>query len=95
MKRKIRPLRPAAREQAAAFLASLSQSNLQPPISYDGFLNLQLTMLSSALEHLFSDFDYEANLDSHTAIAIRLVGLSAEQAMWVWEHGIPCSGPAN
>ena len=77
MKRKVTELRRTAREQAEALIANVSQPDVAPEF-FDLIASLP-TLFETTLGYLLSEFDYDANAKSNTAIAIRLLAAGAER----------------
>jgi len=65
--------------QAESLVASLAQTAEQQPQDCVDLLADLPTVLESALAFLFRDFDYEANIESNTAVAVRLIAIAADR----------------
>jgi hypothetical protein len=93
MNRKVRTPGRVARAQARTLLDEVKSADLRRPETSGGFVRLQVSMLSAALDHLLSHFDYEAEIKSHAAIAARMIALSLDQAMWVRDNQLHWAEP--
>ena len=65
--------------QANALIEWVAQANNGPSTSPKDLARVLPPILESALGHLMADFDYEAEIDSHRAIAARLVAICTDQ----------------
>lgn len=79
MKRKIVELRRNARLEAEALIARVSEPTNEAAPEFAELIAALPMIFESALGYLLSEFDYEANSDSNTAIAVRLLATSAER----------------
>ena len=79
MKRKVVELRRAAHQEAKALIAKVSQPGNGDVFELAEMLAAMPILLESALGYLLSEFDYEANSQSNTAIAVRILAAGADR----------------
>ncbi len=79
MKRKVVELRRAELVKAEALIAKVSEPGNGDVFELTEMLAAFPMLLESALGYLLSEFDYEANPQSNTAIAVRLLAAGADR----------------
>ena len=65
--------------QANDLIEWVAQANNGPASTPKALVKVLPSILESALGHLMADFDYEAEIDSHRAVAARLVAICTDQ----------------
>jgi hypothetical protein len=79
MKRKVVSQRRAVRAQTKKLIASFADPAVDETLQLPELVTALPTIFESAVAYILSEFDYEANLHSNTAIAVRLLAVSAER----------------
>jgi hypothetical protein len=69
----------AASKQARDLIRFVNKANNGPTSSAAVLVETLPAILETALSHLLADFDYEARIDSHSAVAARLVAICTDQ----------------
>jgi len=69
----------AASKQARDLIRFVNKANNGPTSSAAELIEVLPSVLETALSHLLADFDYEARIDSHSAVAARLVAICTDQ----------------
>lgn len=79
MKRKVVLQRRTTRAQTKKLIASFADPAVDGTLQLPELVAALPTIFESAVAYILSEFDYEANLHSNTAIAVRLLAVSAER----------------
>jgi hypothetical protein len=86
MKRKVVDLRRTARAKAATLIRRMANPNEVAGPEFIDLIAALPEIFESAVGYLLSEFDYDANQQTNTAIAIRLLATSAERFQRLQEN---------
>jgi hypothetical protein len=67
-------------DKAHELVDDIHASGTQQKVTHGEIIQTMPMVLESALSYLLADFDYDAKIESNTAIGVRLIAIAAERS---------------